>query len=156
MVREPSRKGRGKGPRLTYMIKQLELAIRAGIDAQARDYGLTAPQYTALTVLQRHPGMSGAQLSRRSFVSPQAGSEMIAQLERKGLIAREQDAQNRRILCVRLTSEGTKAVQSCESWMSQLEKTMLSGVSVTEARELRDLLTRCVHNLVDGDTARIS
>ena len=71
-------------PRLSYLVKQVELAIRADMDAHAREHGLTALQYTALTVLQRQPGMSGAQLSRRSFVSPQAGSEMVAHLERKG------------------------------------------------------------------------
>ena len=156
MGQEALRAGRPKGPRLTYVVKQLELAIRAEMDARTREHGLTAPQYTALTVLQRHPGMSGAQLSRRSFVSPQAGSEIIAHLERKGLIKREPDAQNRRILRMRLTAKGERAVQSCEGWMNELERTMLSAVSASEVKELRDLLTRCVHNLADGDAAKVS
>ena len=42
---------------MTYLVKQLELAIRADMDVMAREYGLTALQYTALTVLKRHPGL---------------------------------------------------------------------------------------------------
>ena len=66
--------------------------------------GLTALQYTALTALQRHPGMSGAQLSRRSFVSAQAGSEMIATFKRKGYIQRRPHPDSRRILQIELSA----------------------------------------------------
>ena len=137
--------------RMTYLVKQQELAIRADMDVMAREYGLTALQYTALTVLKRHPGMSGAQLSRRSFVSAQAGSEMIATLERKNLITREPDPSNRRILRISLTADGETAVDACESWMDRLEKQMLSGLSVPEAQALRGVLDACVLALTPSD-----
>src|ERR1700735_3385216 len=98
--------------RITYLVKQLERAIRAEMDQEMSAMGLTALQYTALTVLQCHPGMSGAQLSRRSFVSAQAGSEMIATLERKNLITRDPDPSNRRILRISLTADGENAVDA--------------------------------------------
>ncbi len=84
-------------PRTTYLVKQLELAIRAGMDAIASEFGVTSLQYTALSVLARHPGLSAAQMAHRSFVSPQAGNEMVKILERKGLITRVPDAYNRHI-----------------------------------------------------------
>ncbi|MGH9082585.1 MAG: MarR family winged helix-turn-helix transcriptional regulator, partial [Acidimicrobiales bacterium] len=93
-------------PRLTYLVKQLELAVRADLDAIVAAVGVTVSQFTALSVLGRHPGISGAQLARRSFVSPQAGSEMIAVLERKGLARRSTHEGNRRVLRIDLTPEG--------------------------------------------------
>ena len=81
-------------PRTTYLVKQLELAIRTGMDAIAGEFGVTALQYTALSVLIRHPGLSAAQMAQRSFVSPQAGNEMVRILERKGLITRTPDHYN--------------------------------------------------------------
>jgi DNA-binding MarR family transcriptional regulator len=129
------------------MVKQVELAIRADMDAHAREQGLTALQYTALTVLQRQPGMSGAQLSRRSFVSPQAGSEMVAHLERKALIVRETDPDNRRVLRIRLTEEGERTVRDCDSWMDGIEVRMLAGLPAAERRVLRATLAACEHNL---------
>jgi DNA-binding MarR family transcriptional regulator len=138
-------------PRLSYLVKQLELAIRAEMDAHARAAGLTALQYTALTVLQRQPGMSGAQLSRRSFVSPQAGSEMLGHLERKGLIARAPDPDNRRVLRVRLTEEGERTVDDCDRWMDGIEARMLAGIPAAERRALRATLAACEHSLRPPD-----
>lgn len=146
-MKTAARGARPSGARITYLVKQLELAIRADMDVMAREYGLTALQYTALTVLKRHPGMSGAQLARRSFVSAQAGSEMIATLERKQLITREPDPTNRRILRVRLTAEGEQTVDACQAWMDRLEKQMLSGLTGTEAQALRSALDTCVQAL---------
>jgi DNA-binding MarR family transcriptional regulator len=134
-------------PRLSYLVKQLELAVRAEMDIHARDHGLTTLQYTALTVLHRHPGMSGADLSRRSFVSPQAGNEIVAHLERKGLIERTPDAQNRRILRMRLTKEGERVVGACEGWMDDLEKMMLAGLVQGDIKALREILETCVRNM---------
>jgi DNA-binding MarR family transcriptional regulator len=138
---------RSDEPRFAYTIKQLELAIRANMDAQARLHGLTALQYTALTVLRRSPGMSCAQLSRRSFVSAQAGSEMVAHLERKGLVDREPDTRNRRILRIKLTDRGHEVVDQCDLWMDRLEQTMLADVPPDEATRTRRVLERCLHNL---------
>jgi hypothetical protein len=42
-----------------------------------RPDGLTALQYTALTVLGRHPDMSVAQLARNSFVTAQSMADMV-------------------------------------------------------------------------------
>lgn len=148
MARSRSRRGAaGDRPRITYLVKQLELAIRADVDAMAREHGLTAPQYTALTVLQSHPGMSGAQLSRRSFVSAQAGSEMISNLERKGLIQRDPDPANRRILRITLSAEGERVVGACESAMDGIETRMLHGIPSAAATEFKTVLAACVHNL---------
>lgn len=133
--------------RITYLVKQLERAIRADMDQVTSTLGLTTLQYTALTVLQRHPGMSGAQLSRRSFVSAQAGSEMIANLERKGYILRRPHPDNRRILQVQLSDEGRRVVQACEGWMNELEGQMLSQLSPEETEVLRSALDRCVRSL---------
>jgi DNA-binding MarR family transcriptional regulator len=146
-TRTPSRAPVKPEPRLSYLVKQLELAIRAEMDAHARAAGLTALQYTALTVLQRQPGMSGAQLSRRSFVSPQAGSEMLGHLERKGLIARAPDPDNRRVLRVRLTEEGERTVRDCDRWMDGIEARMLAGIPAAEQRALRATLAACEHSL---------
>jgi DNA-binding MarR family transcriptional regulator len=117
------------------------------MDLHARVYGLTTLQYTALTVLERHPGMSGAELSRRSFVSPQSGSEMVGHLERKGLIKRTPDPHNRRILRMTLTAAGARLVKNCEAWMDELETQMLTGLSTRDAKELRRVLQVCVRNL---------
>jgi len=64
-------------PSLLYVMKQVELAVRAELDEIAKPAGLTALQYTALTVLERHPNLTSAQLARNSFVTAQAMADMF-------------------------------------------------------------------------------
>src|ERR1700722_1900306 len=107
-------------PRTTYLVKQLELVIRAGMDGIAGEFGVTALQYTALSVLARHPELSAAQMAHRSFVSPQAGNEMVKILERKGLITRTPDAYNRHIKRISLTSAGRAVLSQCDVRIGRL------------------------------------
>ncbi len=134
-------------PRTTYLVKQLELAIRAGIDAIASEFGVTSLQYTALSVLARHPGLSAAQMAHRSFVSPQAGNEMVKILERKGLITRVPDAYNRHIKRISLTPAGRAVLSRCDGRIDQLEARMLDALAPADVEALRTALGVCVRSL---------
>jgi DNA-binding MarR family transcriptional regulator len=127
--------------RITYLVKQLELAIRQNIDRSVRRYGLTTPQYTALTALARHPGMSSAELARQSFVTPQAANEMVAALQRKGLIERHADVHNQRVLEMYLTDVGGQTLEiftiEAQSNLRALLEACLGAVSGEPGR--RDL-----------------
>jgi len=141
---------RAPAPRLTYLVKQAELAIRAHLDRIVGRHGLTTLQYTALSVLERNPGISSAQLSRRSFVTAQAGNDMVAILERKGLIERQPSPAHRRIRLVHLTTAGAALLDSCDAEVDALETRMLHGVDAATRRQLRAGLESCTANLHDG------
>src|SRR3712207_1455600 len=87
-------------PSLLYLVKQLELATRAHLDAVLKPSGVTALQYTALTVLARRPTMSSADLARASFVRAQSTADLVGTLERRRLIRREVDPDNRRRMLI--------------------------------------------------------
>jgi DNA-binding MarR family transcriptional regulator len=131
-------------PRATYLIKQLEWAVRANLDEIMRSFNLTTLQYTALSVLARHPGMSAAQLARRSFVSSQAANEMVNALERKGLIERGVDESNRRALKVFLTDQGAEVLRRCDDHVDQLEATMFEGLNPKKEAQFRSVLRSCL------------
>ena len=67
---------------LLYLIKQVELAVRQALDDVVAKADLTTLQYTALTVLERHPGITSAELARNSFVRAQSMAEMVTYLLR--------------------------------------------------------------------------
>src|SRR6516165_8576896 len=108
-------------PMLLYLIKQVELAVRARLDGLLRPAGLTALQYTALTVLERHPDLSAAQLARNSFVTNQSMADMITALEGRGLIERNRDTVDRRRLVVALTPEGRKLLDLYRDEVFEME-----------------------------------
>ncbi|HTR95925.1 MAG TPA: MarR family transcriptional regulator [Trebonia sp.] len=134
-------------PLMLYLIKQVELASRARLDEIVRPAGLTALQYTALTVLERHDDMSSAQLARRSFVTAQSMADMITALEGRALIERHRDRADRRRLVVSLTAEGRALLEACRPEVAALERTMLAGLSEPDIAALRAALVACHANL---------
>jgi DNA-binding MarR family transcriptional regulator len=112
-----------------YEVKQVELAVRALMDEVLRPAGVTTLQYTALTVLAGRDGLTSAELARNSFVTAQTMTDMVAALERRELITREQDPAHGRRLLISLTDKG-KAF-------------LVSRLNSDERSALHDLLNRC-------------
>lgn len=132
---------------LLYVVKQLELASRAHLDAVLKPSGVTALQYTALTVLARRPAMTSADLARRSFVRAQSIADLVGTLERRGLIAREQDPTHRRRLLIRLTDAGRAFLAEYDPLVEELERRMVSGLSERDQERFRIALESCRRGL---------
>ncbi|MFC9664064.1 MarR family winged helix-turn-helix transcriptional regulator [Nocardia sp. NPDC127606] len=140
----------GTGPRVTYLVKRLESAVRRDLDDGLRNYGLTTPQYAALSILGLHPGLSSAQLARRAFVTAQSMQVMVAGFVRSGYVVRQPQADNQRILCNYLTDAGRDALIKCEQAADTVEKKMLDGLDRKAVASLRDVFERCVRNLAEN------
>jgi DNA-binding MarR family transcriptional regulator len=121
-------------PSLLYLVKQLELAVRARLSELVRPAGITALQYTALTVLDRHDGLSTAQLARHSFVTAQAMADMVAALEGRGLIHRERNPGNRREMLIYLTDPGASLLKGLAAPVRRLEEEMTGQLEPADLR----------------------
>ena len=137
-------------PRISYVVGRLDRALRREIGALVAPHGLTVPQYTALSILRDRGGLSNAQLARRSYVTPQSMNEVIAKLERDGLVARSPAANHGRILEMTLTPAGREVLQRCEDAVSAMESRMLADLDDDARSQLLKALTDCVHRLGAG------
>jgi DNA-binding MarR family transcriptional regulator len=135
---------------LLYLIKQVELAARRSLDEAVEPAGLTALQYTALTVLQRQPGTTSAQLARNSFVRTQTMAEMVAYLLDQGLIERVRDETNRRQYLLSLSAGGREVVESLRAPVAEVEARMLAGFDAEQTDLLRTWLLRCRRSLSEA------
>lgn len=139
---------RGSGrTSLLYAVKRVELAVRAHLDELLRPLGITALQYTAMTVLERHDGLPAAQLARDSFVTAQSMADMVRTLEKAGLIVRERNSRNRRELLIHLTATGQQLLASVADQVAELEQRMIRSLTPEEADDFRVALTRAWHAL---------
>ena len=129
-------------PLTLYLVKRLELVVRSLMDDALRPRGITTLQFTALSVLTRQGRMSSAALSRRSFVTPQSMNEMVLWLERHGLVERERDPSNRRVLLIRPTDEGRRTVAECTEIINKFEERVLDDMRPGERLVFRDCLKR--------------
>lgn len=130
-------------PTLLYLVKQLELAVRARLDDVLQPAEITPPQYTALTVLERRSDLSTAQLARNSFVTDQSAADMVRVLRDRGLIARLADPHDRRRRVLRLTAAGQELLDEVREAVDAVEARMLSPLASAEATELRRYVMLC-------------
>jgi DNA-binding MarR family transcriptional regulator len=140
---EPS----GRPPRrplTTYLIGRLDRIVRRGLDEQLRGFDLTVLGYTALTVLEARPGLSNAQLARRSFMTPQGMNQVVAALAEKGLVTRSQSTSNRRVQHIQLTTRGRSVVEQCSRRVVEYEQALLAALGEGERDQLNDLLRTIV------------
>lgn len=132
------------------MIARVERAVRAAINDRVKPYGLTTLQYTTLSVLGARGGLSNAQLARRTYVTPQAMSEVVAALEAKGLIERRPHPSHRRIYPATLTNRGRKVLADCDRTVDELEREMLQDLSPQERASLATGLMSAARSLNTG------
>lgn len=136
--------------RAGYVIGRLDRVLRRELRELLGPHELSLPAFTTLSVLLRRPGLSNAQLARRSLVTPQAMNEIITQLLGLELVTRQVDPSHNRVLQTRLTARGKRLIETCESECLELEERMLAGVSDDDRARLLETLRTCVRNLGAG------
>ncbi len=136
-----------KAPRISYLLKQLQLANYQRLDNVLRDFGLTPSQYIVLWVVSDHQdGLFSAALARRLGVAPQSSNEIVASLESRELIRRVEDAGPRRVLRLRLTVKGRALLAKCEKAVDRFEADFFAALSSEEEQRLHDMLSRLVRD----------
>ena len=141
----------GTRPSLLYIIKQVELAVRASLEEILRPAGLTVPQYTALTILERHSDLTSAELARNSFVTTQSMADMTAGLLDAGLVERRRDSTDRRRLVLALTPRGRRLLRQLEPGVNALENRMVDGLPARDVADIRERLLACRRALAGGE-----
>lgn len=136
-------------PTLLYVVKQVELAVRARLEEILAPVGLTVLQYTALTVLERHPDLTSAQLARNSFVTAQTMTDMVVSLCGRGLVVRHRDPADRRRLVLALTAKGRKLLTVYRRRVANLEAEMVAPLTARQAAQLRASLSACREALAE-------
>jgi DNA-binding MarR family transcriptional regulator len=131
--------------RTVYLLRQAQLAAHAALDAALSPLGLTPTQYVVLSLAAgRGRPRSSADLARRAGVTAQAMAEMIAALEAKGLIRRDESPENRRVLHIRLTRRGTLLLARCEAAADSAEAALLGALAPAERARLDITLRRII------------
>jgi DNA-binding MarR family transcriptional regulator len=131
--------------RLSYLVRQAQLAIYQRLDQALRGFGLTPAQYTVLAILSRRgESLSSAALSRRLGVSPQSANEIVATLSAQHLLRRTDGADNRRVRPLELTPRGRNLLAQCDAEVDRFEEAFFGALAAPEQGTLRQLLIRLI------------
>jgi DNA-binding MarR family transcriptional regulator len=137
-------------PRVSYLVFRVERRIRASLDEALARHGVTTTEYMALSELRVRDGLSSSQLARIAFVTPQAMSLVIRDLEDRGLIRRRSDPNQRRVLRTSLTRKGLNTLRRCDTALDGIEDVMLGGVDNAARKTLAEILSECARALRTG------
>lgn len=133
--------------RVGYLVYRVERRLRSRLDEAVQHHGVTTTEYVTLSVLRQHDGMSGAELARWAFVTPQAMNAVVSKLERRRLVRRRRDPQHGRVLRASVTAKGLEVLDRCDRSMDAIESDMLRDVSPEAADLLGETLASCAHAL---------
>ncbi len=139
--------------RVGYELKRVQNLLRSRMDGELRGLGLTTPQYAALGVLRDFPGISGAELARRSFVTAQTMNQILSKLENAGLIEKRQHPEHGRVLQTYLAPEGESLVDRAHGVVEGIEEAMVEPLGESDRTKLLDMLRSCADNLENSQSA---
>ncbi len=113
---------------MIYIVGRVNQGIRREMRARLSEFNLSVAEYTTLSVLDARPELSNAQLARRALVTPQSMLEILAELERRGLVERQLDPENARILRASLTPTGGAVLEAAAPAVQALHEEMFAGM----------------------------
>jgi DNA-binding MarR family transcriptional regulator len=131
-------------PRTSYLVARLDRLIRSRLADALKPFDVSVTQYTLMSVLDHRPGLSNAQLARRSYITAQAMHQMVNTLEDRGLIERTSSPDHGRIQLTELTGPGRHLLRRCDQVVEGVESAVFGGLDSDETTELRRLLEECI------------
>jgi DNA-binding MarR family transcriptional regulator len=140
---------------LLYLLKRAHLAARALADDALAGDGMSVAEYAVLRRLEEAPGLSGAELARRCFVTAPTINGLLIGLEQGALIERLPDPQGGRCILARLTRRGQQAVTEAHLTVDRLEQLLFADVDSTVRDQLRDALAT-IAGTADAERLRIT
>lgn len=105
---------------------------------------LTLQQSGILMAVSQQPGATSAELARGRMVTPQAMSEVIASVERAGLLQKRPHPGSARMQGLHLTEKGDKAVANIKKAHERVERRLLAALSPADRKKLTAMLLACI------------
>ena len=121
-------------------------AIGAAFEAELAPLDITAAQYVILMSLAHGECNSASDLCKGISYDPGAMTRMLDRLERRGLVRRVPNPDDRRAYQLELTDEGRAVVPKLRSAGMKVLNRMLDGFSANEAKQLEGYLLRMLNN----------
>ena len=117
------------------------------IQSQLAEVGLYRGQPPILMLLYKNDGMSQKEMARALNLSPATMTVTLKRMEKAGLVLREMDEHDQRILRVRLSEKGREMCETGESRIGVVTAELLEGFTLEEQQQLNEYLGRIARNM---------
>ncbi|MBB1302244.1 MarR family transcriptional regulator [Pseudoalteromonas sp. SG43-7] len=129
------------------LVAYLRSNLVTHLDAGLTPMDLTSAQYIVVVLLARGKVHTLAELCEHMVYDRGAMSRLLSRLEEKGLVAKQQSAEDRRSTLLCLTEKGQQLYPEILPIVNNIYRTALIDFSDDEKKLLAKLLFRAIHNL---------
>lgn len=109
-------------------------------------FNVSIPEWKLLGQLHEHGKVKLSILAELLSYDPPMVTKLVKQLEKKGLLKREQDTIDERAKIITITSDGRKLINAAEPEVKKVMHVLLQGTSREELITYLKVLTTIVNN----------
>jgi DNA-binding MarR family transcriptional regulator len=128
----------GPDANLGYLFRLGHQRFRAALEDALQEIGLSAQEYSILSVFETRTELSTSELARITQVTRQTMHIAVVGLEASGLLERR--PKNHRVVLVRPTRLGLKTLKAATPRVRAVERAALAGLSRNDERAVRTWL----------------
>lgn len=127
---------------LGFLLYRVASVLRPEVSAALGPLGMTLPEFVCLRILSMSPGLSSAELSRYTNVTPQAMNTVLRKLEEAGAVTRPASVSSGRALPATLTGQGHALLKRAEGAVRTADARILSKLTDAQQREFKRMLEK--------------
>lgn len=110
------------------------------------ELGITATQAAVVRLLATSPAVTAADLARAYGIDASAATRLISRMEKRGLLSRQRDGQDRRVVRIALTAQGHALADGIPDCFMHVRNKLVAGFAPDELASLKEMLRRILTN----------
>ncbi|MCK9375947.1 MAG: MarR family transcriptional regulator [Syntrophobacterales bacterium] len=136
---------------LGFIIYRTALALKGALQRCFKEHGyeITAEQWAILRHLWEEDGLSQREIAEKAAKDKPNITRMLDALEKKHLIFRQPDPQDRRKYCIYLTKDGRQLYERLSPLAQSLRQKVTANLTGPEIDSLKATLHKIYQNLGD-------
>ena len=117
-------------------------ALQSSIEARLKEFGLTGTQYNALRILRGagSDGLPCSEVGERMITRDPDITRLLDRLQKRGLVERTRDKNDRRVVFGKITAAGLKLLREMDGPIEKYGREMLRHVGQEKLQQLIGLL----------------
>lgn len=132
---------------LPYLLNRAGARIATAFGEEVRPLGATLQMWRVLAALREKDGRRMGDLSETTSIEVSTLTRLVDNMEKKGLVGRERDAGDARVVALYVTAAGKRLTQRILPIAERYEKVALKGFDPKEAETLKSALRRLYSNM---------
>ncbi|MGE5589894.1 MAG: MarR family winged helix-turn-helix transcriptional regulator [Bacillota bacterium] len=104
------------------------------------EFDVTPPQFEALLTLRDSGLLTMGELCQKLYLACSTATDLIDRMERNGLIQRERDSLDRRVIRLKVTAQGERVMDQVLQARLKYLSTVTEGMSPDQLRHLAEAL----------------